>query len=162
MHCLTLSIFLVTSHWQFIALVSDLGGNTGLWVGFCVLTVVEWIVLILNICYVCLCRGNKSGRLSQNGQTEEVRLWFSAKARHGIAFILHLSYFFPDNLWWTWFHCKSWVSRWCRQAVSYAMASLEGAEGASIWAVSGKRALSLLTRLKFDKNFRGSASFDVC
>ena len=47
---------------QFIQLVSDLGGNTGLWVGFCVLSVVEWFVLGINICYLCCCGKRNAGR----------------------------------------------------------------------------------------------------
>ena len=49
---------------QFIQLVSDLGGNTGLWVGFCVLTIVEWLVLLINIGYICCCGGDKKGKKS--------------------------------------------------------------------------------------------------
>lgn len=57
--------------YDFIALVSDLGGNTGLWVGFCVLTIIEWIVLIINCCYAVCCSKKKSGRASPTNNAKE-------------------------------------------------------------------------------------------
>lgn len=45
-----------------VTLLADFGGNIGLWIGFSCITFVEWIELLLELCYYCYYKYRRNRR----------------------------------------------------------------------------------------------------
>ena len=48
--------------WQLVDFVSDMGGQLGLWIGFSVITVAEFLELMLLICHAIIRKCSRPGK----------------------------------------------------------------------------------------------------